>query len=146
MQSVSPYLNFKGNAEEALEFYKSVFGGEFIGVMRFRDFGEDAMGVEEGDRDKIAHIALPLVEGINLMASDVVGREADQFNAGNNTYIYLELDTSDEADRLFAGLSEGGRVEMPLQPTAWAEKYGTCVDRYGIQWMMSYTGDVQFSM
>lgn len=146
MQAVMPYLNFKGNAEEAFEFYRSVFGGELLGIMRFADFGEGGMGVSEADRDKVAHIALPLLEGVNLMASDVVGPQAESFNPGNNTYIYLELDSSEEADKLFAGLSEGGRVEMPLQTTGWAEKYGTCVDKFGIQWMMSYTGDVKFTL
>ena len=146
MQFVSPYLNFNGNAEEAFEFYRTVFGGELIGVVRFRDFGEGAMDVPEGDRDKIAHISLPLVEGINLMASDVVGPQAAAFNVGNNVYVYLEAESAEEADRLFAALSEGGTAEMPLQPTGWAEKYGSCVDKFGIQWMISYTGDVNFSM
>jgi PhnB protein len=146
MQFVSPYLNFKGNAEEAFEFYRSVFGGEYTGVVRFRDFGEDAMGVPEADRDKIAHISLPLVGDVSLMASDAVGPQADAFTAGNNVYIYLETDTAEEADRLFDALSVGGVAEMPLQPTAWAEKYGSCIDRFGVQWMLSFTGDVQFSL
>ena len=146
MRFTGPYLNFSGNAEEALEFYRSVFGGEYEGVMRFRDFGDNAMGVSEADLDKIAHVSLPLGEGIGLMASDVVGPEADAFNAGNNVYLYLEADTAEEADRLFGALSEGGVAEMPLQPTEWAEKYGTCVDRFGVRWMISFTGDVEFSM
>lgn len=146
MQFVSQYLNFAGNAEEAFEFYRSVFGGEYDGVLRFRDFGEDAMGASGPDLDKIAHISLPLVGGIGLMASDVIGPQAATFNAGNNFYIYLEAETGEEADRLFAALSEGGTAEMPLQPTAWAEKYGSLIDKFGVQWMISYTGDVQFSM
>lgn len=146
MQFVAPYLNFKGNAEEALEFYRSVFGGEYTGIMRFRDFGDDAMGVSEADRDKIAHVSLPLVEGVGLMASDVVGPQADAFNPGNNVYIYLEADSAEEADRLFSALSEGGTVEMPLQSTVWAEKYGSCVDRFRVQWRVSFTGNVQFSL
>lgn len=146
MQFVSLYLNFKGNAEEAFEFYRSVFGGEFSGVIRFRDFGDNSMGVQEADLDKIAHISLPLVGDVSLMASDAVGPEAESFNVGNNVYVYLETDSAQEVDRLFAALSDGGDTEMPLQPTEWAEKYGSCVDKYGIRWMFSYTGDVEFSI
>jgi len=145
MQWVSPYLNFKGDAEEAFAFYKSVFGTEIDGVLRFRDFGGNEMGVAEEDLDKIAHISLPLTGEISLMASDVVGQDAEAFVVGNNVYIYLEADSAEEADRLFEGLSEGGRPEMPLMQTKWAEKYGMCVDRFGIKWMISFTGEVSFS-
>ncbi len=146
MQFMTVYLNFKGDAEEAFEFYRSVFGGEFDGVLRFRDFGEDAMGAPEADRDKIAHISLPLTNGIGLMASDVVGPDADAFNAGNNVYIYLEAESGSEAEHLFEGLSAGGSVEMPPQPTEWAEMYSVFRDRFGVGWMISFTGDVEFSL
>lgn len=146
MLSLSPYLNFKGDAEEAFGFYRSVFGGEFLGVMRFRDFGEDAMGVPESDRDKIAHIALPMTEGVNLMASDVAGPAAADFTVGNNVYLYIEAESAEEADRLFGALSQGGSEQMPMQSTEWAEKYGICIDRFGIGWMIGYTGDVKFEM
>ncbi len=146
MQFMTTYLNFNGNALEAFEHYKQVFGGEFDGVMRFRDFDDDAMGVPEADKDKIAHISLPLASGVGLMASDVAGPQADAFTPGNNSYIYLETESGPEADRIFEGLSAGGSVEMPLQATAWAEKYGTVVDRFGVQWMISFTGDVEFSL
>ncbi len=146
MQFMTTYLNFDGNAEEAFEFYRSVFGGEFDGILRFRDFGDDAMGASEADLDKVAHISLPLVNGIGLMASDVIGPQSDAFKAGSNVYIYLEAESGAEADRVFEGLSAGGTVEMPLQPTAWAEKYGSLIDRFGVQWMVSFTGDVQFTM
>lgn len=146
MQFTGPYLNFNGNAEEAFEFYRSVFGSEVDGVMRFRDFGEGTMEVPEADREKIAHISLPMGEGLSLMASDVVGPQAGSFVVGNNVYLYLEAESSEEADRLFDALSKGGTAEMPLQPTQWAEKYGSCIDQFGVQWMISYTGDVQFSL
>lgn len=146
MQFLTTYLNFNGNAEEAFEFYRSVFGGEFDGIIRFRDFGDDAMGAGEADGDKIAHISLPLVEGIGLMGSDVIGEYANAFRAGTNVYIYLETSTAEEADRVFRALSEGGLVEMPLQAAGWAEKYGTCVDRFEVRWMVSFTGNVQFSL
>lgn len=141
MKAVNPYLNFPGNTEEAFDFYRSVFGGEFIAVLRFRDFGENPMGIPEKELDKIAHIALPLGPNNMLMATDVVGEQS--LSVGNNTYITLEAESSEEADRLFDGLSAGGKVEMPLQRTQWAEKYGICADRYGVQWMVDYTGDVR---
>lgn len=146
MQSVHPYLNFKGDAEAAFSLYRSVFGGEFLGVLRFRDFGDNSMGVSDADLDKIAHITLPLAEGTNLMGSDVVGDDAESFVVGSNNYIYLEADTGEEADRVYSALSEGGEAEMPLMATEWAEKYGTCVDRFGVRWMVSFTGSVEFSM
>ena len=144
MKSVSPYLNFKGNTKEAFDFYKSVFGGEFQAVVRFRDFGDNGMGVAERDLDKIAHIALPLGHSL-LMGTDVVDTMPMTFTLGNNVYISLEPESAEEAERLFSALSVGGRSEMPLQATAWAEKYGSCVDRFGVQWMVSYAGNVEFA-
>lgn len=144
MKSVNPYLNFKGNAEQAFDYYKTVFGGEFMMVVRFRDFGGNGMGVAEKDLDKIAHIALPLGSDHVLMATDCVGSMGKTFNAGNNYYITIEADSDEEAGRLFNALSNGGNVEMPLQRTEWAEKYGVCADRFGVQWMVSYTGEARF--
>ena len=144
MRAVNPYLNFKGNTKEAFDFYRSVFGGEFRAVVRFRDFGDNGMGVAEGDLDKIAHIALPLGPHAMLMGTDVVDSMPMTFTQGNNVYITLEPESGAEAERLFSALSAGGRVEMPLQATAWAEKYGSCADRFGVQWMVSYAGSVQF--
>lgn len=146
MQFMTVYLNFDGDAEEAFQFYRAVFGGEFDGMLRFRDFGEDAMGVPEADRERIAHVSLPLVGDIGLMGSDVAGPQAAAFRAGNNVYIYLEAESRAEAERVFAELSAGGTVEMPLQASDWAERYGSLVDRFGVPWMISYTGDVQFSL
>jgi PhnB protein len=146
MKAANPYLNFNGNTEEAFNFYRSVFGGEFLGVVRFRDFGGDGMGVPEADLDKIAHIALPLGENNLLMATDTLPSLGQTLNVGTNSYIYLEVDTEEEAERIFTGLSEGGSSEMPLQKTEWAEKYGVCADRFGVQWMVGYTGDVEFKL
>lgn len=146
MQSVHPYLNFNGNAEQAFEFYRGVFGTEPLGLMRFSDFGSDSMGVAEEDMNKIAHFALPLTAETNLMASDVVGEQAKSFVAGSNNYIYIEADSAEEVERLFAALSDGGRVEMPLTRTEWAEQYGICIDPFEVRWMLSYTGSVQFEI
>ena len=143
MKTANPYLNFAGNTEEAFTFYRSVFGGEFLSVLRFRDFGDNPMGVPEHELDRIAHVALPLGEGNLLMGTDVL-EGWPQLTVGNNLYVSLEAESGEEAERLFDGLSAGGRSEMPLQRTEWAEKYGTCTDRYGVQWMVMYTGSVQF--
>jgi PhnB protein len=143
MKAANPYLNFKGNTREAFEFYKSVFGGEFQAVLRFRDFGDNGMGVAEKDLDKIAHIALPLGNGL-LMGTDVVEGMPGTFTVGTNVYIALDPDSAAEADRLFNGLAAGGQVQMPLQQTEWAEKYGSLVDKFGVQWMVSYAGSVTF--
>ena len=145
MNAVNPYLNFNGNTEEAFNFYRSVFGGEFLGVLRFRDFGESGMRVPEGDQDKIAHIALPLSKDTVLMGTDALESHGRTLMVGNNVYFNLEAESDEEAERLFNALSAGGRTEMPLQKTEWAEKYGICADKFGVQWMVNYTGKVQFS-
>ena len=146
MKFVTQYLNFNGNAEEAFEFYRSVFGGEFTGVLRFRDFGDDGMEVPGSrSRQDRPHLA-PIVGGIDLMASDVVGEQAAAFNAGNNFYVYLETDSADEADRLFAGaVRRWNRRDAAAANRPGRRSTGSCVDKFGIQWMISYTGDVQFS-
>lgn len=139
------YLNFDGNTEEAFTFYRSVFGGDFLGVLRFRDFGDDAMGAAGDDLDKIAHIALPLGEGNTLMGTDVIASMPVTLTFGTNYSIVLEPERADEADTLFGALSEGGQIVMPLERTDWAEKYGEVEDRFGVRWTMNYTGDVEFA-
>jgi PhnB protein len=145
MNAANPYLNFDGNTEEAFTFYKSVFGGEFLTVLRFRDFDDNSMGVPERDLDKIAHISLPLGTDNVLMATDVLQSMPMTLTVGNNFYIHVEPENETEAETLFSALSAGGRIEMALQKTPWAEKYGTCADRFGVQWMVNYTGGVQFA-
>lgn len=143
MKGVSPYLNFPGNTEEAFEFYRSVFGGQFGNVTRFRDFPDNAMGVPEADAGKIANISLPLTDSSVLMGTDTLASWGP-LTFGNNTYITLEAESADEAARLFDALSAGGSVQMPLQQTEWAEKYGSLVDKFGVQWMVNYPGSVVF--
>lgn len=142
--STNPYLNFDGNAQQAFDHYRVVFGGDFGQVVRYRDFPGN-MGVGEADLDKLAHIALPLGAANVLMGTDVAGERANSFRLGTNYYIHLEAASADEAQRVFDGLAKGGRTDMPLTATEWAERYGICVDRFGVQWMVSYTGDVKFS-
>jgi PhnB protein len=121
-----------------------VFGGEFAMVARFLDLGPDA-GVSEQDLDRIMHIALPLGPDTMLMATDAVESMGQPLNAGNNFSISLEAESAAEAETLFGRLSDGGTISMPLQKTEWAEKFGACTDRFGVQWMLNYSGEVQFT-
>ena len=132
---VNPYLNFNGNSEEAFNFYKSVFGGEFATVMRFKDNPQCA-DLTEADKERIMHIALPLNGGGMLMASDALESFGQKLNAGNNFYISLSPASREEADRLFAGLSDGGNVEMPMSDMFWGY-FGCFADRFGVQWMLN---------
>jgi PhnB protein len=132
MKAANPYLNFDGNTEAAFNFYKSVFGGEFLAVLQFKDFGGNDMGVPASDLNKIAHIALPLGNGSMLMGTDVLKSMNMSLTVGNNFYITLEPETEQEAQSLFDALSAGGRIEMALQKTQWAQKYGSCADKFGV--------------
>lgn len=144
MISVNPYLNFKGNTEQAFTYYREVFGGEFVSLIRFRDFPDNSMGVAEAELDKIAHIALPLGPHNLLMATDVVTSWGRPFERGNHCYINLEAESAAEGERIFNALSQNGTVEMPPQETEWAELYGICIDQFGVQWMVNYTGAKTF--
>lgn len=141
MKHANPYLNFDGTAREAFEQYRKVFGGEFATAMTFREFGGEQMGLSGQTLDRIAHISLPLGSSM-LMGSDVT--KPEDFSVGTNTYVAVEADTAEEAERVFSGLSDGGKVDMPMQKVEWAEKFGICGDRFGVHWMVSYTGDVKF--
>jgi PhnB protein len=143
MKAVNPYLNFAGNTEQAFRFYQTVFGGE-LHIVRFKDFAENTMGVPEKDLDKIAHIALPLLNDSMLMGTDTLDSFGQKLTAGNNFSITLEADSAEEAEELFNALAERGKAEMPLAKTEWAEKYGMCTDQFGVKWMVNYTGDMQF--
>ncbi|MGH2568429.1 MAG: VOC family protein [Bacteroidota bacterium] len=142
MASLNPYLNFPGNTEEAFNFYKSVFGGEFITLQRFKDTPE-AGNIPEKDKNKIMHVALPIGKGNILMATDALESLGQKLTVGNNMYITIEPESREEAERLFNGLSAGGKVEMPLQDMFWGAYYGSFRDRFGIQWMVNYDGNQQ---
>jgi PhnB protein len=146
MKKAHPYLNFKGTTEAAFDFYRNVFGVDYLQVVRFRDFGDNPMGIAEADLDKIAHIAIPLGDDTMLMGTDVVDSMPATFNTGNNFYIMIEAESSEEATSIFERLSDGGAVEMPLQQVEWAELYGICRDRFETQWMITFTGDVEFNV
>jgi PhnB protein len=119
------YLNFAGNAQEAFDLYKSVFGGEFSSVVRFKDFPMEGVTVREEDEAKIMHIALPIGEDNVLMASDILESLGQQLVQGNNVYVSVHPTSRKEADRIFDALSEGAEIEMPIADQAWGDYYGS---------------------
>ena len=142
--TTNPYLTFDGNAEEAFRFYKSVFGGEFALLVRFKEMGGGPPGASAEEMNRIAHVSLPLGSAGMLMASDNVPSAGHKLAVGNNVHISLHPDSAAEAQRLYDGLSAGGTIGMPIGPTPWAEKYASFTDRFGINWMVNYAGKVQF--
>jgi len=136
MAKINPYLNFNGNTEDAFNFYKSVFGGNFITLMRFKDMPEGTPG-QPAQGDKIMHVALPISGDNILMGSDT----PDSFppvNTGTNFSISINADSEKEAEKIFSGLSAGGKVKMPLAKTFWGAYFGMLDDKFGIQWMVNY--------
>jgi PhnB protein len=141
MNTINPWINFNGNAEEALTFYKSVFGGEFAKVVRFKDIASDEFPVAEKEENKIMYIALPMSNGAMLVANDVpevLGRVNEQ---ENRSKILVSTDSKEEADRLFAGLSAGGDVEGPMGDSPWGSYAGMFRDKYGIEWIIEFPTD-----
>lgn len=138
MPTINPYLNFPGNTEEAFNFYKSIFGGEFLGgITRFGDSPETD-DVPEDEKDKVMHIALPIGEGNVLMATDALESMGQEVHPGNNFYISLQADSKEEADRLFEGLSAGGEIELEMHDAFWGDYFGMLRDKFSIRWMISY--------
>jgi PhnB protein len=137
MATINPYLNFDGSTEEAFNFYKSVFGGDFIALMRWKDAPE-ADKIPADDREKIMHVSLPIGQGNILMATDACESMGQGLTVGNNFYICIGVETKEEAEKLFNGLSAGGKIEMPLQDMFWGAYFGMFTDKFGIQWMVSY--------
>ncbi len=129
------YLNFAGNAEEAFNFYKSVFGGELSSVVRFKDFPMEGVEIPQADEDKMMHIALPIGDNI-LMASDVLESQGQQLVQGNNNYVMVSPDTKEEANKIFNGLSQGADVEMPIADQPWGDYFGSLKDKFGVMWMV----------
>jgi PhnB protein len=135
MPALNPYLNFNGKAEEAFNFYKSVFGGEFATIMRFKDIPKEYKGPAHED-NKIMHIALPLSGGSVLMGSDVPESMGNVIT-GNNVQISISPSSKEEADKIFNGLSAGGKVIMPMADAFWGSYFGMFSDKYGINWMIN---------
>lgn len=137
MKAINPYLNFKGNAEEAFNFYKSVFGGEFTVDMRYKDVPDNDK-IPEKDKEKIMHISLPLGNEIILMGTDYLESLGQHLSNGNNFFISITADSKEEVDKIFDKLSDGGKVMMALSDTFWGEYFGMFADKFGIQWMVKF--------
>ncbi len=141
MASVSTYLNFPGNTEEAFNFYKTVFGGEFFGngIMRFKDIppspGNPPM--PDADGHMVMHVELRILNSHSLMGTDAPESMGFKVNFGNNSYINLQPDTRKETKALFDTLSAGGKVSMDLQDMFWGDYFGSCTDKFGVQWMFN---------
>lgn len=140
MATANIYLTFDGNCEAAFTFYKSIFGGEFPYLGRFKDMPlqEGIPPLTEEMKEKIMHVSLPIGNGTVIMGSDAGGDWAPKIKQGNNFSISVTAESREEADRLFAGLTEGGQVTMPLAVTFWGEYFGMCTDRFGINWMVGF--------
>ncbi len=141
MARTSTYLNFSRNTEEAFNFYRSIFGGEFggNGIARFRDIppSDDMPPLAPGDENLVMHIELEITGGHKLMATDAPETMGFNVNFGNNMHINLEPDTREETKKLFDALSAGGKVTMELQDMFWGDYFGSCTDKFGVQWMFN---------
>lgn len=140
MAIINPYINFNGNAEEAFNFYKSVFGGEFGEIVRFKDLEGPEFPVPEGEADKIMRITLPIGPNV-LMANDVPAVLGPVSENENRSKIAVTADSREEADRIFAGLSEGGEVEMPMDQSPWGTYFAMFRDKYGIEWTVEFSAN-----
>ncbi|MBX2905984.1 MAG: VOC family protein [Taibaiella sp.] len=138
MAHINLHINFNGNAEEAFTFYKSVFGGEFSRIVRFKDMASAEFPMPESEHEKIMHIALPIGATNTLMGNDVPSILGTVNERENRSKICVHADSKDEADRVYNGLSEGGEVEMPIADSPWGSYFGMFRDKYGIEWMVEY--------
>lgn len=137
MALINPHINFNGNAEEAFNFYKSVFGGEFTTIVRLKDLSSPEFPVAENDADKIMHIALPIGNN-TLMANDVPESMGRVNENENRSKISVSAESREEADKLFNGLSAGGNVEVPIGDSPWGSYFAMFRDKFGIEWMVDY--------
>lgn len=137
MALINPHINFNGNAEEAFTFYKSVFGGEFAKVMRFKDLSSPEFPVAEKEENKIMHIALPIGKNI-LMGNDVPEFMGKVNENENRSKIAISAESLEEGEKLFSGLSVGGTIEMPFAESPWGSYFGMFRDKFGIEWMVDF--------
>ena len=137
MALINPHINFNGNAQEAFNFYKSVFGGEFAKIIWFKDIAGPECLIAENDADKIMHIALPIGQNI-LMANDVPESMGPVNENENRSKIFISAESREEADKLFSGLSAGGNIEAPIGDSPWGSYFGMFRDKFGIEWMVDF--------
>lgn len=138
MNAINPWINFNGNAEEAFNFYKSVFGGEFAKVIRFKDLASDEFPVSKNEADKIMHISLPIGKNNVLIGNDVpeiMGRTNEN---ENRSKIAINAGSREEADKVYNGLSSGGDIEGPIGDSPWGSYAGMFRDKYGIEWIVEF--------
>ena len=138
MAQINPYLHFNGNAEEAFNFYKSVFGGEFAMVSRFKDMETAEHPIAENEAEKIMHIALPIGKNSILMASDTPSFLGTHNENETRSKISISAESKEEADHLFNGLSAGGQIEMPISASPWGSYFGMFRDKFGFEWMIDF--------
>lgn len=138
MRAINPWINFNGNAEEAFTFYKSVLGGEFTKITRFKDLSGPDFQIPEDEENKIMYIGLPLGKNNVLIANDVPGFLGTVSETENRSKIYVAADNRAEADKLFNGLSAGGEVEGPIGDSPWDTYAGMFRDKYGIEWIVEF--------
>jgi PhnB protein len=137
MTTINPYINFNGNAEEAFNFYKSVFGGEFGKITRFKDIATPEMPVDEAEANKIMRITLPIGPNM-LIANDVPSFMGPVNEKENRSKIAVSVDSLEEGERIFSGLSVGGEVEMPMSESPWGTHFAMFRDKYGIEWTIEF--------
>lgn len=140
MATVNVYLTFEGNCEEAFNFYQSVFGGEFPYIGRFKDIPSEEKGapMSEKDGNRIMHVTLPISKETCLMGSDIIDISGVKIIQGNNYSVSINAESKAEADKLFKGLSAGGKVIMPMEKTFWGAYFGMFADKFGINWMVNF--------
>jgi PhnB protein len=139
MATINPWINFNGNAEEAFTFYKSVFGGEFGKVMRFKDLASSESQVAKNEEDKLMLITLPIGNNNVLMANDIPQAMGQVSENENRSKILINAESKEEADQLFNGLSAGGKIEGPMSDSPWGTYFGMFRDKYGIEWMIEFS-------
>jgi PhnB protein len=139
MTTINPWINFNGNAEEAFTFYKSVFGGEFTKIVRFKDLASTEFPIPEKEENKIMYIALPISEGNVLIANDVPEIMGKVSENENRSKISIRTESKEEANRLFNGLSVGGTVEGAMGDSPWGTYAGMFRDKYGIEWIIEFS-------
>lgn len=137
MVSINPHINFNGNAQDAFNFYKAVFGGEFTKITRLKDLASPEFPVSEEDANKILYIALPIGKNV-LIGNDVPSFMGKVNENENRSKIAIETESKEEADKLFNGLSEGGKIEVPLDESPWGTYFGMLRDKHGIEWTINY--------
>ena len=142
MRAINPWINFNGNAEEAFTFYKSVFGGEFTKIIRFKDLANDEFQVPEAEANKLMHIALPLGKQNTLIANDVPEFMGRVNESENRSKIAVAAESREEADKIFNGLSAGGAIEGPIGDSPWGTYAGMFRDKYGIEWIVEFDPNV----